>query len=246
MSQEKWALVLGANSDIAKSCAKNFASNKFNICLASRDIDNCIATASDIEIRYEVKVSVVKFDATDLSSHTEFFDSLDFFPDVTLVSFGVLYNQIDLEKNFQLRKEMVDVNLLGVINSVENLLPMLLKRNKGSLVLMGSAAGDRGKRSNYIYGSTKAAIETYYEGVDHRLHNTGVRIILIKPGFVETKMTLGMDLPLVITASPHEVAKKVYNAVQKEKKVVYVRSIWRLIMLLIRLTPRFIFNKTSL
>ena len=141
---------------------------------------------------------------------------------------------------------MINVNFSGVVSAIESLISSAPASAKGTIVLIGSVAGDRGKKSNYIYGSTKSAVETYFEGLSHRLYETDLKTILVKPGFVKTKMTLNMDLPNLLTATPNEVALKIIEAIKKEKKIIYVKSVWRIIMLLIRLTPRFIFNKTSL
>jgi len=246
MKKEKWILILGSNSDIAKACARNFASKNYNIFLASRDIMKCAEIANDLEVRYDIKTSYAKFDAEDFASHKAFFGSLTFFPDVTLLAFGAMFNQYDSEKDFKYSQKMINVNFSGVVSAIESLISGAPPLAKGTIVLIGSVAGDKGKKSNYIYGSTKSAVETYFEGLSHRLYETNLKTILVKPGFVKTKMTLNMDLPNLLTATPNEVALKILEAIRKDKKVIYVKSIWRVIMLLIRLTPRSIFNKTSL
>jgi len=246
MKEEKWILILGSNSDIAKACAKKFASKNYNIYLASRNIKKCSEIAIDLEIRYNIKTSYAKFDAEDFSSHKAFFGSLKFFPDVTLLAFGTMLNQNDSEKDFKYSQKMINVNFSGVVSAIENLISETIPYKKGTIVLIGSVAGDRGKKSNYIYGATKSAVETYFEGVSHRLYKTGLKTILVKPGYVRTKMTLNMDLPTFLTASPSEVALKIFEAVKKEKEIIYVKNIWRIIMFVIRLIPRSIFNKTSL
>jgi short-subunit dehydrogenase len=111
---------------------------------------------------------------------------------------------------------------------------------------VSSVAGDRGRKANYIYGSAKAAFSTYLSGLRNRLYENNVQVLTVKPGFVPTKMTEGLDLPPNLTAQPEDVASDIYKAQNKGKNILYTKSIWRLVMLIIKHIPEFIFKKMSI
>jgi len=246
MKNAKWVLILGSGSDIGKACARKFASEGYNIFLASRNLERCINLAKDLNIRFEIESRYAEYDAKNFASHAEFFKKLDFLPDITVITFGVMFDQNNAQNNFALSKEMIDVNFSGVVSSIENLLQIIWTKNKGQIIVLGSVAGDRGKKSNYIYGASKSAVEVFMQGLDHRVHNNGIKTLLVKPGFVDTKMTANMNLPKFLTCTPKEVANAIYSALNSDKKVIYVKKIWWIIMLIINSIPRSIFNKTSL
>lgn len=246
MSSGKWVLVLGANSDIALAIAKRYAKEGFNIYLTSRDIDKCEINASDIRIRYQIEVESLFFDACDFSSHGSFYSGLKVKPEGAVLAFGVMHEQLQAQANFLLAKEMIDANFSGSISISEVIAEDFEKRKSGFIVGISSVAGDRGRMSNYIYGSTKAAFSAYLSGLAHRLSKNNVLVLTVKPGFVDTKMTQGLDLPDRLTAQPEQVANAVYKAVLKKKNMIYVLPIWRFIMLIIKHAPTFLFHRTSL
>ena len=120
------------------------------------------------------------------------------------------------------------------------------KNKNGFIVGVSSVAGDRGRKANYIYGSSKAAFSAYLSGLRNRLFESKIQVLTVKPGFVATKMTDGLDLPEKLTAQPEEVAKDIFVAQQKGKDILYTKGIWRLIMLIIKHIPEFIFKKLSI
>jgi decaprenylphospho-beta-D-erythro-pentofuranosid-2-ulose 2-reductase len=246
MSSGSWVLILGANSDIALSIARRYAEAGFNLYLASRDIDKCVNNATDIGIRFQVEVEALFFDACDYASHKSFYSSLKVKPEGFVMAFGVMHKQQDAQSSFMLSKKMIDSNLLGSISISEIIAEDFEKCQRGFIVGISSVAGDRGRMSNYIYGSSKAGFSVYLSGLAHRLSKSNVLVLTVKPGFVFTKMTYGLNLPTFLTAQPIDVGNAVYKAVQKKKNTIYVLSIWRFIMVLIKHIPTFIFHKTSL
>ena len=243
MTSGNWVLVLGANSDIALSVAKRYAKAGFNIYLTSRDINNCKKNAADIRIRYHVEVESLFFDACDFSSHSSFYTGLKFKPEGVVLAFGVMHEQQRAQANFFKAKEMIDANFSGSISISEVIAEDFEKRKSGFIVGISSVAGDRGRMSNYIYGSTKAGLSAYLSGLAHRLSKNNVLVLTVKPGFVDTKMTLGLDLPPRLTAQPEEVANAIYKAVIKKKNIIYVLPIWRFIMLIVKHVPTFLFHR---
>jgi len=241
-----WVLILGANSDIAMAVSHKFAKNGYSIYLASRNIALLDKAASDIRIRYDVGVEVLSFDALDYSMHQSFYENLSPKPEGVILTFGILGEQKESESDFKLAKGVIDTNYTSTVSILEIIAGDFEKRKSGFIVGISSVAGDRGRASNYIYGSAKAGFTAYLSGLRHRLHRSSVNVLTVKPGFVDTKMTMGMDLPKKLTASPQEVANSIYNGVLHKRGTVYVRAIWRYIMLIIRCIPEFLFKKTSL
>jgi len=241
-----WILILGAGSDIAIATAHKYAQNGYSIYLCSRNIKELKKEARNIEIRYEVNVDVIYFDALDYESHKEFYSDLPVKPKGVLLAFGLLGDQEAQQRQFELAKSVMDTNYVSAVSILEVVSQDFEKRKSGFIVGISSVAGDRGRSSNYIYGSSKAGFSTYLEGLQHRLCKSNVHVLIVKPGFVATKMTASMNLPSLLTARPDEVSSAIYEGIRKKKNVIYVKSVWFFIMALIKNTPKFIFKKTSL
>lgn len=246
MKKNPWLLILGGNSDIALGCAHQFAKNSFNIYLASRDMINLKKNANDISIRYDVDVIPVYFDSKDFKTHSSFYTSLQKPISGAIMAFGVMHDQNNSENDIMLAKDTIDTNYLGLVSITEIIANDFKSKKKGFITVITSVAGDRGRMSNYIYGSSKAAISCYLSGLRHKLFKYGINVIDVKPGFVSTKMTKNMNLPKLLTAKPKYVGKKIFDAYKNNKDVVYVKPIWRYIMFIIRIIPNFIFHKTNL
>lgn len=243
---QRYILILGANSDIAKETAKLYAKNGFNLYLASRNFLECKKTAADINFRYGVDVQPIAFDAKNLKSHNQFYQALKIKPEGAILSFGVMHSQDSIHNDSSKLKDIVYTNFLGAISILEIIAKNFKKRNSGFIVAISSVAGDRGRQSNYIYGSSKAALSSYLEGLRHMLSHSNVSVLTVKPGFVYTKMTEGLVLPKLLTVESEQVAKAIYYGVIKRKSVIYVKPIWKFIMLIIIHLPNFIFYKTKL
>jgi decaprenylphospho-beta-D-erythro-pentofuranosid-2-ulose 2-reductase len=246
MTNNQWVLILGANSDIAISCAKKFAKEGYNLYLASRNEFECEKNASNIALRYQIETQCIKFDAIDFQSHNLIYQNLKIKPVGVIVAFGFMASQIDAQKDFNLSKCMIDTNYVGSLSILEVISSEFEKRKSGFIIGISSVAGDRGRLSNYIYGSTKAAFTVYLAGLRHRLVKSNIHVLTVKPGFVLTKMTEGLDLPKLLTSSSDKVADAIYKAANKKKPIIYVSPIWRYIMLIIIHLPNFIFNRTKL
>ena len=241
-----WLLVLGANSDIAVATERRFAKEGWNIYLASRDMDNLAKEAANLRLRYGVEAKESFFDAIDFTSHHAFYATLDPKPTGVIVAFGFLGDQQTAQKEFSVAKKIMESNYMGAVSILEVIAQDFEARGSGFIAGISSVAGDRGRASNYIYGSAKAGFSTYLSGLRHRLFKVGVHVMTVKPGFVATKMTAGMDLPVKLLAEPHMVAEDIYCGVLVKKNTVYSKNIWRLIMLIITHLPEKIFKKTKL
>lgn len=236
------AQILGARSDIAMAIAHRFAKAGYDVQLAARNADSLDAEKSDIELRYQVAVSVHEFDALDIASHDNFVDGLPQLPDVAVCSVGYMGEQAENERNVQAAAQVMRSNYEGPASIIAVLANRFEQRGSGCIVGISSVAGERGRATNYVYGSAKAGFTAFLSGLRNRLANKGVHVVTVLPGFVATKMTDGMDLPAKLTAQPEEVAGAVFQAVQKKKNVIYVKPIWQLIMMIIRNIPERFFK----
>jgi short-subunit dehydrogenase len=238
-------LILGANSEVASALAKKFAqTEKASLSLASRDLGQLGKACRDIEIRYQVEAKPIFFDALDFASHAEFYNRLDPKPDGAVLAFGYLGDQQKAQQDFEEARRIIETNFLGAVSILETIAADFERRGHGFMIGLSSVAGERGRQSNYIYGSAKGALTIYLSGLRHRLWRRGVRVITVLPGFIQTKMTEHLDLPERLTAGPEEVAEDIYQAYRRGKNIVYTKWLWKWIMLIIRNIPEKLFVRT--
>ena len=240
-------LVLGANSEIGLSIAHIFAREKgADITLASRNLEGLESKAQDIALRYQVQAKAVYFDALDYDSHHNFYQELEEKPDGVVLAFGYLGNQVQAEKDFVEARKIIETNFLAAVSILEIIASDFSSKGRGIIIGISSVAGERGRQSNYIYGSAKGGLNIYLAGLRHRLAGAHVQVLTVLPGFVRTKMTQGLDLPEKLTADPEDVAADVFQAYSKNRHQVYSKRIFKYIMWLIRNIPEKIFQKTRL
>lgn len=242
----KSILILGATSDVAVATARRFAEEKYSILLAARDNDTMSRIASDIAIRTQADVRQVLFNAEDIGSHERFYTSLGITPDVTVCVFGYLGDQQRAEHEWAEAAKIINVNYTGAVSILSIIANDYARLGRGTIVGISSVAGERGRQSNYFYGSAKAGFTAFLSGLRNRMVTRGVHVVTVKPGFINTKMTAGMPLPKPITAEPVQLGNAIFNAVVKKKDVIYVLPVWRVIMLIIRNIPEGIFKKLRL
>jgi decaprenylphospho-beta-D-erythro-pentofuranosid-2-ulose 2-reductase len=239
-------LILGAASDMALAIAKTFAKHKYNILLAARNAERLSSFQTDLQLRYGVTCSLHEFDALQFGSHASFFQQLHPKPDVTICVFGVMDDEEAAFSNWDITERMINSNYTGAVSVLNVAAGYYQSQKTGCIAGISSVAGERGRQSKLIYGSSKAAFTAYLDGLRNKLFKDGVHVITVKPGFVYTKMTEDLKLPGILTAQPEEIAEAVYKAVQKKKNVIYVRWPWRWIMFIIKAIPEFQFKKMKL
>lgn len=239
-------LIIGARSDIAISAAHCFAKEGYDIQLAARNKSSLNADKSDIELRYQVGVSLYNFDALDIDSHEHFVSSLPKLPIVAICAVGYMGVQTKNERDLLAAVNVMRSNFEGPASILAVLANHFEQRGSGTLVGISSVAGERGRAKNYVYGSAKAGFSAFLSGLRNRLAKKGVHVITVLPGFVATKMTKEISLPSKLTAKPDEVAIAILNAVKKKHNIIYVKKIWLLIMKLIRSIPEQFFKKMKL
>lgn len=238
-------IIIGARSDIAMACAHEFAAAGYDVTLAARQVDTLQAAAKDIELRHSAVVFLREIDALDTQAHQDFVDASDL-PDVVISAVGVLGEQVADQDDAGAIQAILRANFEGPAVLLSTYATEMEKRGSGVIVGISSVAGDRGRGSNYLYGSAKAGFSAFLSGMRNRLADRGVHVVTVKPGFVATKMTQDMDLPGALTAQPAEVGAAIRKAVERRKDVIYVRAIWRVIMGIIRLIPERVFKKLSI
>lgn len=239
-------LILGAASDIARATARVFAARGHPVQLAARNVTRLEPDKADVETRYGVAVTLCELDAQDIASHSKFVESLSDLPDIAVCAVGLLGDQVENAANPLRAADIMGANYVGPACLLGVLANAMEARGSGTLVGISSVAGERGRASNYVYGSAKAGFTTFLSGLRNRLAENGVHVVTVLPGFVATSMTDGIDLPPRLTAAPEEVAKAIEKAVEKKRNVIYVRRIWKPVMAVIRAIPEIFFKKTRI
>jgi decaprenylphospho-beta-D-erythro-pentofuranosid-2-ulose 2-reductase len=242
-------LILGANAGIGRALAKEFAAHQHNLILAGRDLDELRDLAADINLRHNVnvraeRVDVLDFDALEPALAACINPASESLEGVVLCT-GYLGDHEKALADLNEARRILDTNFTGSALALNVMANHFDKRGKGFICALSSVAGDRGRQSNYLYGSAKGGLTTYLQGLRNRLHPRGVRVITVKPGFVDTRMVFGKaKLPLV--AQPEAVARDIYHAVKSGKNVVYVPWFWRVIMFMVGIIPEGIFKKLKM
>ena len=241
-----YVLIVGAKSDIAKATAREYAKHGYDLYLAARNPDELIEFAKDVTVRTQKTVKLLELDILDYKSHQTFYDQLEEKPLGVVSAVGYLGEQEKAQSDFEEAQRIMDTNYTGVVSLFNIIANDFEKRRSGFIVGISSVAGDRGRKSNYIYGSAKAALTAYLSGLRNRLYDAQVHVLTVKPGFVATKMTEELDLPEKLTAQPEEVAEDIYKAQQKGKSVLYTKWIWKWVMMIIKMIPEWQFKKMSI
>ncbi|MEM0996917.1 MAG: SDR family oxidoreductase [Bacteroidota bacterium] len=240
-------LILGASSDIARAIVVEFARAGHGFYLAGLRAEEEIAPdVSDLRLRYGVEAEAREFDALAYADHQAFYNALDPKPEVVVCVVGYMPEQADAERDESLARRIMETNYVGCAHFLGIAANDFEQRGSGSIIGISSVAGDRGRATNYLYGSAKAGFTAFLSGLRNRLHKSGVQVLTVKPGFVRTKMTEGLDLPGPLTAEPQQVGRAVFRAWKKRKNVLYTKWMWRYIMWIIRNIPEWQFKKMKL
>jgi short-subunit dehydrogenase len=240
-------LILGATSPIARALAMRYALDGARLYLAARDADEVRRVAEDVSVRAGVHVLHGTFDASDFGAHDEFIrraaNELGGLDGVVLC-FGTLGNEEAAQTDADAALATLHQNFTGAVSLVTLAARHLEQQRSGSIVVIGSVAGDRGRARNYVYGSAKGALALFTQGLRGRLAKSGVHVMTVKLGTVDTRMTWGREGAL-LSISPVKAADAIYAALRRRAEVVYVPWFWRFIMGGIRLIPESRFKRVS-
>ena len=241
---ETWIL-LGATSAIARAFARRLAAEGATLFLAGRDEAELEAIAADCRLRGAAGAEVLAFDARDPAGYPALIERLAAQEGVlNAASFvGSMPEQAAIDAEPRLIAGVIADSFTGPATFLQMLAPLLEARGAGTIVGIGSVAGDRGRLGNYVYGAAKAGFATYLSGLRNRCGRKGVHVLTVKPGPVDTSMTWGMKMPFM--TSPEAVAADIARAVKRRRNVIYSAPIWRLVMAVIRLIPEPVFKKMS-
>lgn len=243
----KSLLVIGGTSDIGRAVAAVYADMGWKITLAARDTEGADRNATDIQTRSGAdNVTVHQLDILETATFVPFLDQLDELPNTVVCVAGMLGDQDRAQGDPGHATQVIRTNFEGPALLLEMLASRFAERGHGLIVGVSSVAGDRGRASNYVYGAAKAGFTAYLSGLRNRLARTDVRVVTVKPGFVRTSMTAGMELIGPLTAEPQTVAARIAALETKRNDVIYVLRRWRVIMFIIRAIPEPIFKKLML
>ncbi len=241
-----YVLVIGARSDIAKAIARKYAKQGYDLYLAARNAHELDDFANDISLRNQRSVKTIELDILNYASHLPFYEKITDKPIGVICAVGYLGEQEKSQTDFNEAQHIIDTNFTGVVSLLNIIANDFEQRKSGFIVAISSVAGDRGRKSNYTYGSSKAALTAYLSGLRNRLYDSGVHVLTVKPGFVATQMTADMDLPEKLTTQPEEVAIAIYKAQQNNHNTIYIKWMWQWIMLIIRNIPEWQFKRMSI
>ena len=242
-------LVIGATSAIAQAYVERMTFGDNRLFLVARDKDKLNAVKNNLMIKNDVNFATFVLDINNHDKIDEMLNSAKSFLDkinIILIAHGTLPNQEKCNSNINLARQEFNTNATSTILLCQKVGNLLEKQNAGILAVITSVSGDRGRQSNYIYGSAKGAVNIFLQGLRNRLTKNGVDIITIKPGFVDTPMTAHLPKNFLFS-KPETIAKGIIRAINKNKsKEIYLPGYWKIIMFIIKSIPGKIFNKLSL
>lgn len=242
-------LVLGGTSEIALATVRKLLAQRLQkVVLAGRDREALTAAGKDLEAAGAKTVDVVEFDALDFDSHEAVIR--DVFAvngdiDLVVLAFGVLGDQERAETDAAEARRIIDSNFTGAVSVLIPVTAALRAQGHGTIVVLSSVAGERARRSNFVYGSSKAGLDAYCQGLGDSLDGTGVRVVIVRPGFVHTRMTEGMQ-PAPLSTDPDTVADAIVAGLGKGQEIIWVPGPLRLVMSALRHVPRPVFRKLPL
>lgn len=245
---KKKILIIGATSTIAEHCSKIWAQREDQLYLVARNEERLKTITADLKLLGAKEVFGHRMDLNDIEHHAEMLDrAVEVMGgiDTVLIAHGTLPNQKACEQSMEKALAEIKTNAISTISLLTHIANIFEVKRAGTIAVISSVAGDRGRASNYVYGSAKAMVTAFTSGLRQRLHKSNVAVITIKPGLVDTPMTAAFKKGM-IWAKPATVAAMIVHAVDKKKNEVYVPAFWWLVMLIIRLLPLSIFKRTKI
>lgn len=244
----KKILIIGAGSAIAEATARMFAERGDSLFLVGRKANVLETMCADLKVRGAGAVGMHTLDANDSSAHEAMLQDAQLSLgglDVVLIAHGTLSDQKKCERSVELTMQEINTNALSAVAILTRVANTFEALEAGTIVVISSVAGDRGRQSNYVYGSAKALVTAFTSGLRQRLFKSGVSVVTIKPGFVDTPMTAAFPKG-ALWAKPQKIAAGIVSAVDRSGTVLYLPSFWRPIMFIIRCIPESIFRKLKL
>lgn len=244
----KKILIIGATSAIAESTARRWAKQGNRLYLIARNEERLRALSADLTIRGAESTRYGLLDVNDFTRHQAAIDAaIDAMEgiDVVLIAHGTLGSQKACEQDVQLTLQELNTNAISVISLLTHLANRFERQKHGTIAVIGSVAGDRGRQSNYVYGTAKGAVSIFLQGLRNRLHPSGVHVLTIKPGFVDTPMTAAFRKG-ILWASPDSIARRITKSIDNGSDVIYAPGFWSAIMKVIASLPEPFFKRLKL
>jgi decaprenylphospho-beta-D-erythro-pentofuranosid-2-ulose 2-reductase len=241
----KKVLIIGATSAISEHCARIWAARGYELYLIARNEERIKSAAADLKVRGAANVTTYCTDLNDMEQHNVLLNEADKVlnvMDIVLIAHGTLSNQKSCEKSVGETLFEMQTNALSIISLLTLIANRLEAKKNGTICVISSVAGDRGRASNYVYGSAKAMVTAFTSGLRQRLLKSDVAVVTIKPGFVDTPMTAKFEKGL-LWVKPNFVAKKIVKAIDKKQTEVYVPIFWWAVMQVIKIIPDRILSK---
>jgi decaprenylphospho-beta-D-erythro-pentofuranosid-2-ulose 2-reductase len=248
IGRAKRIIILGATSAIAEMTARIWAAEGARFILVGRDAARLEDISADLKTRGAIGVNTWPLDCADANAELQLNKMVELLGglDILLLAYGSSGDQIELERDPNAVANLIRTNFSSAVAWCLAARLILERQRSGTLVVIGSVAGDRGRRSNFVYGATKGGLARLVEGIAHNLAPFGARAIVVKPGFVDTPMTANVTQKGLLWAQPERVAPLIASAARRGGPIVYVPAFWRFVMLVIQHLPSFIFNKLSI
>ena len=246
MSRQQTWLVLGGSSAVGRAFARAAAERGCDVIVAGRDLDDLESTAADIRIATGRRATAAHFDALSPDSHAAVARDAAAQSDVLNVAlvFAAMPAQSEMDRDPRVAVACIEGSFTGAVSILHQLAPLMEAKGEGTIIALGSVAGDRGRLKNYVYGGAKAGLHVYLSGLRNRLARKGVHVMTVKPGFIDTSMTWGMP-GVFLAAAPDDVARACLAAAAKRVDVLYVPWFWRWIMIVICAIPERLFKRLS-
>ncbi|MBT8276782.1 MAG: SDR family NAD(P)-dependent oxidoreductase [Bacteroidia bacterium] len=238
-------IVLGANSEISREFVELMIQKEGlkKVYLFSSNVDTLESFGQHLKVKYGIDAGIYHYDLLELPDFD--FSQLDY--NLVFCASGYLGSQPDIDLSHKMDNDKIlKINYSKLVLALNAISMDLIKKQTGTIIALSSVAGERGRKSNFIYGSAKAGFTVYLSGLRNYLFSHKIHVLTVKPGFMNTKMTAGLDLPKRLTISPEKAAKLIYKGYKRRKNTIYIAAIWRYIMFIIRNIPEFIFKKMSL
>jgi short-subunit dehydrogenase len=246
--EPKKILIVGATSAIAKEAARLYAGQGDKLYLIGRNEEATKALTADLKVRGASQVSYSVLDLNQFGQHAEVLEKANKSlrgVDIALICHGSLPDQEATEKDFELAQHEINTNGLSVISLLTELSKYFVEQNAGTIAVITSVAGDRGRQSNFVYGSVKSMVSTYLQGLRGKLLPFNVHVVDIRPGFVDSPMTAQFEKGS-LWSSPQRIANIIVKSIERKRHTVYAPFYWRFIMFAVRLVPEFLFKRIKL